>query len=322
MLRVSLLGQFCVQSNQRTIAAFKQQKVQELICFLLLHRKQQHTREFLANVLWEHASAQQSKRYLRKCLWQLQSAIELAAVAKSSPLLLVESEWVQINPAAEIWLDTEVLTDAFLSTQGKQGRDLQENLVKQLRYSVQLYRGDLISGCFADWCLFERERFQCLYLIILDKLLDYALVHGDFDNGLIYGNQILKFDIAHERTHRQLMCLYYIAGDRTRAIRQYETCMGALRKDLNVSPTEKTNKLLQKIIADQNPLDYRAQKADLSSEPDQNLLNEIMDKLEHIQSDLLTLKKQLSQRDRFLDNKNQVGSQQDTPEDTFGHMAS
>lgn len=292
MLHVSLLGSFCIQSDNQTIIAFKQQKVQELFCFLLLHRKQPHTREFLANVLWENASETQSKPYLRKCLWQLQSTTELESLP---PLLLVESEWIQINPEVEIWVDTEILTATFLNCQGIPGKDLNANQIEALQNTVELYRGDLVKGCFADWCIFERERFQRLYLILLDKLLDHAVVLGDFEHGIVYGNQILRFDFAHERTHRQLMRLHYVAGDRTRAIRQYENCVEVLKKDLNISPTEETKMLLQIIKSDQNSLDFRVHRPELSQNPDKNWLYEITNKLDQIQSELFELKMQLSQ---------------------------
>ncbi|KAA3657732.1 MAG: hypothetical protein DWQ04_27200 [Chloroflexi bacterium] len=296
MLHVFLLGKFRVQYGQRILTAFKKQKAQELFCFLLLYRNQPQTREFLANLLWEHASSQQSKSYLRKTLWQLQSAIESATLATEPPVLLVTSEWVQINPAADIWLDVALFEDAFLSSRGKLGRDLQEKEAGKLRGSVQLYQGELITGWFADWCIFERERFQRLYLILLDKLLDYSITHADFENGIMYGSRILKFDMAHERTHRQLMCLYYIFGDRTMAMRQYETCVAVLKKDLNVPPTEKTKRVLQKIMADQNPFDFSFRKFVMPWSIETSSLNEIMDKLDHIQDELITLRKQISNR--------------------------
>ena len=40
-----------------------------------------------------------------------------------------------------------------------------------------VYRGDLLEGCYQDWCLFERERLQNAYLAMLDKLM--VRCHGD-----------------------------------------------------------------------------------------------------------------------------------------------
>ena len=34
-----------------------------------------------------------------------------------------------------------------------------------------LYRGDLLTGWYQDWCLIERERYQCMFVSLLDKLM-------------------------------------------------------------------------------------------------------------------------------------------------------
>ncbi|NIN69138.1 MAG: hypothetical protein GTO63_31510, partial [Anaerolineae bacterium] len=81
-------------------------------------------------------------------------------------------------------------------------------------------------------CLYERERLQNMYLAILDKLVSYSEVQGAYEAGLGYGSRILSYDGARERTHRRLMRLYYLAGDRTAALRQYDSCVEALRREL------------------------------------------------------------------------------------------
>jgi DNA-binding SARP family transcriptional activator len=53
--------------------------------------------------------------------------------------------------------------------------------------------------------------------------------------------------VAHERIHRRLMRLYYLAGDRTAALRQYERCVTLLREELGVDPSERTVALYRQI---------------------------------------------------------------------------
>ena len=57
---------------------------------------------------------------------------------------------------------------------------------------------------------------------------------GEYEAGQNYGSIILGFDRARESTHRHLMQLYYLAGDRTGALRQYERCARALDAELGV----------------------------------------------------------------------------------------
>ena len=58
---------------------------------------------------------------------------------------------------------------------------------------------------------------------------------------------ILRYDRARERTHRQLMRLLYMSGDRTGALRQYERCVSALREELGVQPDKLTLALYEEI---------------------------------------------------------------------------
>src|SRR5690606_35507187 len=53
---------------------------------------------------------------------------------------------------------------------------------------------------------------------------------------------------AREHTHRALMRLYYVAGDRTGALRQFQRCTTALREELSVSPSPQTIALYQRIL--------------------------------------------------------------------------
>jgi DNA-binding SARP family transcriptional activator len=63
--------------------------------------------------------------------------------------------------------------------------------------------------------------------------------------------QILRYDQARERTHRQLMRLQYLAGNRTGALRQFERCAAVLEKELGIQPAASTAALYEQIRDDQ-----------------------------------------------------------------------
>ena len=56
------------------------------------------------------------------------------------------------------------------------------------------------------------------------------------DDGLAYGQLVLRHDRASERTHRRMMRLRYLNGDRTGVLRQLESCTQALTEELDVGP--------------------------------------------------------------------------------------
>jgi DNA-binding SARP family transcriptional activator len=246
---VHLFGKFKIESEAQPRAELEAGKAQELLSYLLVHRNRPHARETLAGLLWGDATADRSKKYLRQALWQLQCALD--AQGADAPFLAAEHDWVQLRLGDKLWLDVAVFEQACVQAQGVRGRELDAARVYVLREACALYQGDLLEGWYQDWCLYERERLQNMYLTLLDKLLSHAATHDNYEAGQTYGAQLLRHDRAHERTHRQLMRLHYRAGDRTAALRQYERCRAALREELDVKPDRRTRALYEQIRADQ-----------------------------------------------------------------------
>ncbi len=246
---IFLFGRFCFECDGKKLLSFDNQKVQELFCHLLLYRSRPHPREKLATLLWGDCSTAQSKRYLRQTLWQLQSHLDQHTL-QQHPLLLTEPDWLQIDPEQPFWLDVAQFEEAYTASQGIPGDNLSAVQVDALRQAVGLYSGDLLENWYQDWCLFERERLQNMYLVMLDKLMSYCENQQAYEAGITYGQQILHCDYARESTHRHLMRLHYLSGDRTGALRQFEHCAAALDKELNIKPSTRTVALQTSIQAD------------------------------------------------------------------------
>ncbi|HEU0177928.1 MAG TPA: bacterial transcriptional activator domain-containing protein [Blastocatellia bacterium] len=242
-----LFGQFHLQCDDRIWYGPESAKACELLCYLLIHGLQPQRRERLASLLWEDYSTAQSKKCLRQALWQLQSACA-SFICASSDLILVTPEWVRLNPEVDLWKDISVFEQAYAAA--PKNTELDAGCVQLLDNAVQLYRGDLFEGLYRDWCLFERERLQNVYIAMLDRLMSHCAAHEAYESALAYGAHLLRHDPASERTHQRMMRIQYITGDRTEALRQYERCVAALRDELGVIPAGATTALYERIRAD------------------------------------------------------------------------
>jgi DNA-binding SARP family transcriptional activator len=282
-LKINLFGKFSVRREEQPVPGFDAYKEQELLSYLLLHRNRPHSREALAGLLWGDVLTEKSKKYLRQALWHIQTALD--ADVGGDTVLSVEHDWVQFNARADLWLDVEVFERAFMLVRDRRGADLNEECLEALQGAVQLYRGDLLEGWYQDWCLYERERLQNIYLVMLDKLMCFCEAKGKFELGQHYGSLVLRYDRAHERTHRQLMIFQYLSGDRTAALRQFERCAAALKEELGVSPDKLTAALYQQLRADQGDT---AEPAPAASGA---LLADVLGHLQQIQAILTNLQK-------------------------------
>jgi len=252
-LTVHLFGRLAISCDGAAINGLVSRKVQELLCYLILHRHRPHQRECLASTLWSNTPTAQSRANLRKVLWKLQSVFsDAGAVAP----IAIGGEWIQVGTEGGVWCDVSELELAFQQVTGAASDAISEACAQRAEQAIGLYRGELLEGWYQDWCLFERERLQNIYLALLDKLMAYYERRGQLEAAIAHGNTILRYDRARELTHRHLMRLLVLAGDRTGALRQYERCAHIMREELDTGPSEPTLALFEQIRADRSPASY------------------------------------------------------------------
>jgi DNA-binding SARP family transcriptional activator len=315
VLYVFLLGKFCARQDDQAIGGLELRKVQELFCYLICHRAQPSSREKLASLLWENTATTQSRANFRRTLWQLQTTLNEHQDAEKhdQPALLVAPEWIQINPQAQLWVDVEVFEETFAHVRGQPGEQMDYQGAQRVAEATQLYRGDFLDGVYLDWCLYERERLQQIYLVLLNKLTAYCEATRQYERGLDYAAAVLRHDRAHEQTHRQMMRLYALQGDRTAALRQYERCALALDEELGVRPVELTCTLYEHIkqsdpasnLATSLALDMHApHRAEPDSDPE---LPGVLNQLKQLQLALHEIQHQVHQNiqvvERILRNR-------------------
>ncbi len=293
-LNFHLFGKFQAITKNGDPVEIDVRKVQELLCYLLLFRYRPHSRDIIADILWVNNPTDQSRSYLRRTLWQLQNILEHSNCRFDQPLLKVDQDWLQINPLAKIWIDVEMFEKTYGIVKGTQGESFSEKMADMVNVAVDLQHSILLEGWYSNWCIYERERLQHIYHVMLDKLIRYCEVNSLFEKGIDYGLRILRQNQTREYTHRQLMRLYYLAGDRSTALLQYERCVQALKGELGVETTERTRRLYEIIKEDlyTEVLNPRSTPANAIVR-DQTTLQELLSKLTQARTDARHLSNQL-----------------------------
>lgn len=298
-LKIRLFGQVSVQHDGEPLSGLST-KTLELLCYLLLHRERGHTREALAGLFWPDAPDSLSKKYLRQAIWRLSSALANPAgpaQAESNQLLIVHPDWIRVNTEAEWWLDVAAFEQAYDLYRDTPSEELADAQAQALEAAAFLYRGDLIETWYQDWCVYERDRLRLTYLAMLDQLMSHCEARGRYAKGIAHGQCVLRYDSARESTHRQLMRLYYRAGDRTTALRQYDRCATALAKHFNLPPARETIDVYHQIRSDR--LENPARPAAFAAASDGGLGSDLplglQARLDHIQASLTALLRQVQQ---------------------------
>ena len=208
-----------------------------------------HSRETLLALLWPELDPQRAQNVLRRNLSILNKTLD-------SQWLVLERDIVGLDKETYVWLDVEEFRRLAQSWQdhGHPPSELCPTCMNDLTAAVTLYRADFLAGfgvrnspSFETWQLLEMEQLQRELASVLERLVDSYENQADYEQAISYAQRWLALDPLRETVHRRLMRLYAASGDRTAALRQYQSSMQLLDKELGVAPEAETTALYESL---------------------------------------------------------------------------
>jgi TolB-like protein/DNA-binding SARP family transcriptional activator/Tfp pilus assembly protein PilF len=124
---------------------------------------------------------------------------------------------------------------------------------RSLADAVEIYRGAFLDGerspssPFEEWLAARRHAFLEDTLAALLKLASSDTAAGQHVSALARARRALMLDPLREDFHRQVMRSLAALGQRSNALRQYETLRQVLAEELDVSPEAETEALRETI---------------------------------------------------------------------------
>jgi DNA-binding SARP family transcriptional activator len=234
--RLALLGGVAAHmAGSASPVTPSRRKAQALLAYLALHAGQAQPRDKLAALLWSEAPARHARHSLRQALLEVRRALPPSG-------LVEDGETVAIDPGV-VEIDITVL-ERLVAT----------GTPEALEQAAAVYRGDLLEGLgvqdapFEEWLLAERERLRELALDGLARLLAHRVQTDSRELAIRTALRLLALDPVAESVHRTLMRLYTAAGRRGAALRQYQTCVDTLRRELQAEPEPETRQLYQSLL--------------------------------------------------------------------------
>src|SRR3989442_1697792 len=237
-LSLTLLGGLQARLEPGGAVALPMKKGQALLAYLAVPIGKAHPRGKLSALLWGGIRDESARNSLRQALFGLRKVL----VPTSPPALVLEGDTVALDREA---VNVDVAEFESLVSSGTP---------EVLERASGLYRGDLLAGIavdeppFEEWLRGERERLRELALETLAKLLAHQRSAGTAESAVKTALRLLTLDPLLEAVHRTLMQLYAQLGRRSAALRQYQVCVGVLRRELGVEPEAETKALYQEIL--------------------------------------------------------------------------
>ena len=238
VLEARLLGGCEFRDPAGRSIALTARKARALLGYLAVHAGVAHGREQLAALLWEDADPELARTSLRQAL----SALRRALPRESAQALVADALQVRLDAAL---VDVDRLRLRELDAEGS---------AASLAAAMDLARGELLagldarSGAFDDWLRRERLALRREVAGMARRLALLRREGGDGTGEIAALERLLALDPADEPAHRELMQAYARAGRYTEALRQYQVCRMALRRDLDVAPEPATESLYRELM--------------------------------------------------------------------------
>jgi DNA-binding SARP family transcriptional activator/TolB-like protein len=245
-LEIYLLGPLRILVDGQAIdeRQFTRRKPKQLIKLLALQPHHQLHRDQAMEFLWPDSDPESAANNLHKTIHLARHALEpsLKSVAESH-FILTQGQQILLRAPGRLWIDVEDFEQRVKAAQTSSD-------IKACEEARVLYAGELLADDrYEDWAAPRREQLQNKYQELLAKLARLYETRGEHKEAIGRLQELLITDSANEETHRHLMRLYAVTGNKHQALRQYQLCCDALQKDLDAQPERQTNELRREIIS-------------------------------------------------------------------------
>jgi DNA-binding SARP family transcriptional activator len=241
------LGPFRVFQNNSPITDWIGLKGQCILKYLTAHQGGPVAKDILMDVFWPDADPEAARRNLHQAVYCLRQT--LREEPSTFQHVQFENDCYLLNPAMDIWLDFEEFEKRVRIGRRLEANDRTADAMAAYGFAESLYQGDFLEeDLYEDWPRLQREHLRNAYLYIVDHLSDYYVQKGDYITAIAICQRVLAQDNCYEKAYRQLMKCYLAKGQRHLAIRQYQTCVNALKTELDLEPSEETVALYQHIL--------------------------------------------------------------------------
>lgn len=250
MLHLQLFGQLSIERREdglRSPAVCLLGRTASLLAFLALAQGRFFTRHELIEALWTDQPEPPGVGTLNTTLWRLRRVLQQPPLRRKDLVRSDSRGSVGVPADAELELDVAEFLRLVEPALAKPLEELDAGDLARLRRGVALYRDDMLVGFTDDWALRQRELHRRHFLNAMARLMHLAVLQQDLPLAIVYAQGILDRDPLREDVHRELMRLFLLSGQRALALRQYEHCREALRKELAIQPMRETMAVYQQI---------------------------------------------------------------------------
>ena len=242
-----LLGPFHLFLNEASLLNWHSKKGRSLLAYLLFNHKQPTPRDILMDKFWRDFAPDSARNSLNVAIHGIRKLFK--KIDASQEYVQFKNDCYQLNPDIPVHLDCQDFMSHWYHAQQVDRTQSLEAAIPHYSQSIELYRGEFLEEELLDdnWAKSPRAKMLEAYTHALDRLSSFYLSEAQVDYAIQLCNKIIEKDNCREDIHRRLMQCFNQNGQRDKAIKQFLICEHILLKELDVSPSNTTVDLLNRI---------------------------------------------------------------------------
>ena len=250
-LRIETLGAFRLFRGDSLMEEDEWDRSQpkKLLKTILSYGGERIPKEIIIDELWPEESPRVAERNFKTTLQRLRKSLE--------PFIDKDfgSSYIHLHDNI-VFLDAELChvdADRFLSllkmADEKQKKGDEKEAFPLYAEALEIYKGDFLPDeIYAPWADKKREELRVKYIELLNKMARLHERQGALKKAVDCYKKAIQADPLIEESYQKLMSFHSSKGMYNEALRTYEDCKKALKRELKTQPDSTTTGIYKKIL--------------------------------------------------------------------------
>ncbi len=248
---ISCLGGFRVQRGGEAVkdSAWKGKQAKALLMLLVSEPGSKLSRDVIMEALWGPVDPDAQRTNLASLVYRVRKILDGPDGGDGDrSCIALDGDHLCLDPSL-VTVDAERVLAHLEKADRYRMQNDQKRSLEEYDRAFNVYQGDFLpDDLYDEWVVAARDRLRLRYFKALLDLAKFAESLGENNRALEAYSRLFNADECNEEACRWLMSHYHTTGQRGAAIRTYERCQLALRRNLEAEPEAETNRMYRNMI--------------------------------------------------------------------------
>jgi two-component SAPR family response regulator len=221
----------------------------QLLKAIVSHGGQEIPKEIVIDELWPEESPKVAQRNFKTTLQRLRKSLE-PSIHKDfgSSYIHLHDNFVSLDPELS-HVDADRFSSLLRMAEENEKRGDTKGVFPLYTGAMEIYKGDFLpEELYAPWADKKREELRTKYIELLNTMARLYERQGALRKAIDCYKKVIQADPLLEEPYQKLMTFYSSKGIYNEALRIYDDCKKALKKELKTKPDSTTTAIYNKVM--------------------------------------------------------------------------